>query len=157
MRDPERHDWLNAIVGTLDAAFHLTADEQFLVSGIVNQLLDGLNIPERGRPRSVPAAVALEVSAGVYSAQMASQQDHSLTRAVRAAQEHDIVVSLQTWREALMGMLLSAHPDIAGVERLVAIRILTELLAGIGVPGRAAAAYPDDVVRLYQQLDARYV
>jgi hypothetical protein len=157
MRDPQRHDWLNAIVGTLDVAFHLTQDEQFLVSSIVAQLLDGLNIPDRGRPHSLPAAVASEVSAGVYSQQLATPRDHAVTRAVRAAQRHDIVVSLETWREALLGMLLSAHPDITGMERILAMKILTDLLAGIGVPNRAAAAFPDELIRLYQQLDTRYV
>jgi hypothetical protein len=157
MRDPQRHDWLNAIVGTLDVAFHLTDDEQFLVSGIVAQLLDGLNIPDRGRPQSLPAALASEISAGVYSEQLTAPRDHAVTRAVRAAQSHDIVVSLGTWREALLGMLLSAYPDITGVERLLAMKILTDLLAGIGVPNRAAAAFPDDLIRLYQQLDVRYV
>jgi hypothetical protein len=58
--------------------------------------------------------------------------------------------------EALLGMLLSAYPDITGVERLLAMKILTDLLAGIGVPNRAAAAFPDDLIRLYQQLDVRY-
>jgi hypothetical protein len=155
MRDPQRHDWLNAIVGTLDVAFHLTGDEQYLVSSIVAQLLDGLNIPDRGRPGTLPAAVAAEVSAGVYSQQLATPRDHAMTRAVRAAQGHDIVVSLETWREALLGMLLTAYPEIAGMERLLAMKILTELLAGIGVPNRAAAAFPDDLIRLYQQLDVR--
>ena len=156
MRDPQRHDWLNAIVGTLDVAFHLTEDEQFLVSSIVSQLLDGLNIPDRGRPTALPAALASEVSAGVYSQQLAAPRDHAVTRAVRAAQGHDIVVSLETWREALLGMLLAAYPEITGVERLIAMKVLSDLLAGIGVPNRAAAAFPDDLIRLYQQLDARY-
>jgi hypothetical protein len=154
MISPQRHDWLNAIVGTLDIAFHLTGDEQYLVAGIVNQLLEGLDIPDRGVPEVLPTAVLLEASAHVYSEQLGAGRDHGLARTVRAAQQLDVVAALSTWREALLGMLLTAYPDITGMERSIALRILTELLAGIGVPARAAAVYPDDVIRLYQQLDA---
>jgi hypothetical protein len=154
MRAAQRHDWLNAIVGTLDIAFHLTEDEQYLVANIINQLLDGLNIPDRGAPKALPPSVALEISAGVYSDQLAVARDHGLTRTVRAAQGRDIVVSLETWREALMGMLLTAYPEIAGVQRTLAMKVVGDLLAGIGVPTRAAAAYPDDVIRMYQQLES---
>lgn len=154
MRSPSKDDWLNAIVGILDIAFHLTDDEQFLVSSIVGQLLEGLDIPDRSTPTAVPAAVALEMEAGVYSDQLATDRTHGLVRTVRAAQQLDIVASLATWREAIMGMILTAYPDIKGIERSIAVRIVTDLLSGIGVPTRAAAAYPDEVMRLYQQMDA---
>lgn len=154
MTRPERHDWLNALVGTLDIAFHLTDDEQYLVASIVRQLLDGLNIPDRGDPQVLPTAVALEAAAHIYSEQLGVGRDHGLARTVRAAQQLDVVASLATWREALLGMLLTGYPDITGVERAIALKIIAELLVGIGVPDRAAAVYPDDVIRLYQQLDA---
>lgn len=157
MKPPERHDWLNALVGTLDIAFHLTEDEQYLVSSIVGQLLDGLDIPGRGTPGTLPTAVALEAAAGVYSDQLEAGREHGLVRTVRAAQQLDVVASLATWRESLLGMLLTAYPDITGVERALALKVLTELLVGIGVPARAAAVYPDEVIRVYQQLDAKNV
>ena len=150
MRQALRHHWLNTIVSVLDSAFHLTDHEQLATIDIVNKLLTRLNIPERGVPTSLPAPVALEVESGLYTIQLTHTRDSGLVRPVRAVhQGQDMVVSAEAWRDALTGMITSAY-ELTPPEKLFLASVVTDLLAALGVPNRAAAFFPDAVVRAYR-------
>lgn len=145
----ERHHWLNTIVGLLDVAFHLSDEEQFYTSDIVARLLDSLHIPERESSGELPPALALEVASGFYTMQLNSHRDSGVVRPIRAVAAGDVPVSLETWREAVLTMITTAYV-LNPLERLVATKVLTDLLAAIGVPERHAAFFPDSVVRAYK-------
>lgn len=145
----ERHHWLNTIVGVLDGAFLLSEEEQFQVISIVRRLLEALRIPERGNPHSLPAAVALEAASGFYTVQLTHARSAGAVRAVRPVSSGDMVVSAESWRDALVGMITGAYPDLAPEERLVTSKVMADLLAALGVPDRAAAFFPDTVVRAF--------
>jgi len=149
----ERHHWLNTLVGILDQAFNLTDEEQVYVIDIVNRLLEGLAIPERGEPALLPPQLVLEMSSGVYSTKIAGPRSSGVVRPIRATSARDMVVSIQAWVESLLGLLLTAYPDLTPVERIVAAKVFSDLLDGIGVPDRAAAFFPDDVIRIANQVD----
>ena len=153
---PERHDWINTIVGLLDQAFNLTDDEQVFAIGYVDKILDLVNIPDRGDPAELPVPVVLEVSAGIYTAQLASARENNLLRPVRPVRKGDVYVSVETWVEALLSMLTTAYPDMIPTERLLAAKALRDLLDAIGVPDRAASFLPDDVVRISRDVDAQW-
>jgi hypothetical protein len=152
----ERHHWLNALVGTLDAAFRLTEDEQFFVLDIVSRLLDSLDIPFRGEPAQLPATVAQEAASGLYSEQLAAPRDSGLIRPVRPVNGSDMVVSVGAWRNALLGMLLTAYPGLEPVEKMVAAQVLDDLLAAVGVPDRRATFFPTEVVAAYRDYDLQF-
>lgn len=145
----ERHHWLNTIVGVLDSAFWLNDEEQYFTIDIVARLLDSLGVPDRSDPDRLPPAVALEVSSGYYTVQLNSPRDSGLARPPRAVTQTDMVVSVNAWNQALMSMLTTAYPDLEPVERVVSSKVFTDLLVAIGVPERAAAYFPDDVIRAY--------
>jgi len=149
----ERHHWLNTIVGILDQAFSLTDEEQFYVIDIVNRMLESLYIPERGIPALIPTQVLLEISSGLYSAQLAGPRASGVARPIRHASNRDMVVSVEAWVQALLSMLITASPDLSPVERMVSAKILSDLLDAIGVPDRAATFFPDDVVRIANEVD----
>ena len=151
---PERHDWLNTIVGILDQAFHLTPEEQIHVIAAVDAILERLNIPSRSDPTVLPPPLALEIANKYFSRQVSGPRSSGLNRPIRVVEHHDIVVSVETWREALVALLTVAHNDLSSVERLTAARAFVEILVAIGVPHRAAAFFPDDVVRLSLTMDA---
>ena len=151
-RTLERHHWLNTIVGVLDAAFHLTDEEQYAVSNIVHKLLSQLRIPERGAPRDVPVPVAQELHSGLYSLQLESRRS-THAGGVRPVNEYDCVASIEAWRSALVGMIGSSYPDLALEERLLLTKVMTDLLAAIGVPNRAAAHFPPAVIDAHRNLD----
>lgn len=150
----ERHHWLNTIVGLLDAAFRLTDEEQFFTFDIVARLLDSLDIPFRSEPDELPSAVLLEVSSSMFSVQLSSPRDSGLARPVRQVSHGDMVVSVEAWRNALLGLLTTAYPDLDPTERMVAAKVFDDLLVAIGVPHRAAVFFPDEVVRAYSTTDA---
>lgn len=150
-RKIERHHWLNTVVGLLDAAFFLSDEEQYLITDIVNRLLVSLRIPERSAATELPPAVALEFKSGFYSALIAGPRTSGRTRPVSFVSQDDIIVSVESWRQAFLDMLLISYPDLEPIERLVTAKALTEILVAIGVPNRAAAFYPDAVVRAYQE------
>ena len=150
-RKIERHHWLNTVVGLLDAAFFLSDEEQYLITDIVNRLLISLRIPERSVATELPPAVALEFKSGFYSALIAGPRTSGRTRPVSFVSQDDIIVSVESWRQAFLDMLLISYPDLEPIERLVTAKALTEILVAIGVPSRAAAFYPDAVVRAYQE------
>jgi hypothetical protein len=145
----QRHHWLNTIVGILDAAFHLSEEEQFQVITVVRQVLEALRIPERGAAHSLPAPVALEIASAYYTVQLSHARNSGAVRPVRQAQAGDMVVSAEAWRDAIVGMISSAYPDLAPEERLFTAKVVADLLAALGVPYRAAAFFPDAVVRAY--------
>jgi hypothetical protein len=149
----QRHHWLNTIVGLLDSAFFLTDEEQFAVSDIVRRLLIALNIPDRGQPYVLPIPVAHEVSGSLYALGLATPRESGLVRAVRPASAADNVVSLEAWRQALVSLLTSAYPDLSADETFMVTKVFTDLLAAIGVPLRAAAFFPNTVVRAYHEVD----
>lgn len=148
----ERGHWLAAFTGVLDAAFRLSEEEQFYTLDILNQLFDKLGVPERGKPRALPSPVALEVACAHYSTQMTGPRSSAIPRAVRAVSGGDIVASVETWREAFFQMILTAYPDLEPLERVVTLKVLSDLLVAIGVPDRAAYHFPDEVIRAYQVL-----
>lgn len=148
----ERHHWLNTFIGILDAAFHLTEIEQAHLIAIFRDLLVAVRVPERGAPEELPAALALEVTSNFFTISLAGPRDSGVSRPVRPVAQGDVVVSLEAWRTALVGMLTVAYPDMLPAERLLADRVFTDVLAGIGVPQRAAEFLPGDVVRTYRSL-----
>jgi len=149
----ERHHWLNTIVGILDQAFYLTDEEQFYVIDIVKRMLESLSIPERGEPVVIPNQLALEMSSSLYSTQLAGPRRSGVTRPIRATNHADMVVSLNAWVDSLLTMLTTAYPDLSPTERMVTAKVLSDLLDAIGVPDRAAAFFPDDVIRSALQVD----
>lgn len=148
----ERHHWLNTFIGILDAAFHLTEIEQAQLIAIFRDLLVAVRVPERGEPEELPAALALEVTSNFFTISLAGPRDSGVARPVRAVTQGDVVVSLEAWRTALVGMLTVAYPDMLPAERLLVDRVLTDVLSGIGVPQRAAEFLPGDVVRTYRSM-----
>lgn len=152
MPDVERHHWLNTFLGILDAAFNLTEAEQAQLIEILRNLLCAVQIPERGAPSEIPATLALEVTSSYHTIAMAGPRDSQLQRPVRAAGPGDVVVSIEAWRDALTGLLDVAYPSLLPAERLLANKVFADCLAGIGVPSRAAAFLPEDVVRAYRSL-----
>lgn len=143
---------MNTFLGILDSAFHLTDVEQAQMISILRDLLGALRIPDRGEPSEIPAALALELASGFFTVGLAGPRDLDRERPVRAVTESDMVVSVEAWRDMLTNMVLVAYPDLLPTERLLLSKILTDLLTGIGVPRRAAAFLPDDVVRAYRRL-----
>ncbi len=148
----ERHHWLNTVVGILDAAFYLSEEEQAQVIRIIRQLLVDLRIPERGAPREVPAPLSLEVHASFYTTTLAQPRQSGAPRPVRAATSNDLTVSIEAWRDALLGLITVAYPDLEPLERLEVARTLHDLLAALGVPARAAAFFPSEVIAAYHRL-----
>lgn len=149
----QRHHWLNTFVGILDGAFHLTDEEQFFCTDIINRLLAALRVPERGVPDELPSAVALEARSGLFTVQLTGPLTTRLRRPVRAASPDDQVVSPDAWAAAFTGMLTTAYPDLAPHERVVAQKVFLDVLDALGVPARAAAYFPDDVVRAHHDFD----
>lgn len=145
----ERHTWINTIVGVLDTAFSLSEEELYLTTVIVRRLLEGLRIPERGEPHTIPAAVAQEALAGVFSTLLNSPRGVGLVREPRPIEEGDTVVTLEAWRQAVLGLITSAYPDLQPLEIVWATTTIDELLLGLGIPARAAAFFPDEVVRAH--------
>lgn len=146
----ERRHWLNTIVGLLDAAFYLSPEEQFLVTDIVKRLLTSLRIPERSEALTLPSAVAMEVKSQLYTLTLAGPRDSGFERPVRAVNPGDIIVSVESWQQAFMDMILISYPDLDPIERIIASKAFNEMLVALGVPTRAAAFYPDAVVKAYQ-------
>lgn len=148
-----RHHWLNTIVGMLDSAFYLSDEEQFAVAGLVRQLLAKLAIPERGAPLNLPPSVAQEAAVGYYSLMLAGPRESGVVRTVRAATQRDVVVSVETWREAFVGMFTVAYPDLTADEHVFLTKVFHDLLTVIGAPHRAAAYLPDAVMAAYRDVE----
>jgi hypothetical protein len=146
----ERHTWLNTIVGILDGAFALSEEELFFTTLIVRRLLEGLRIPERGEALVLPVAVVREANSGLFSTLLNSPRDAGLFREARGVEEGDTVVTLEAWRQAVLSLLNIAYPELEPVEVVWATQTVDELLLGLGVPGRAAAFFPDEVVRAHK-------
>jgi hypothetical protein len=133
----------------LDTAFQLTDEELFFTSQIVKRLLEALMIPERGQPAQIPAVVAVEAEAGILNEQINGARSAGVPRLARSVSQTDAVVNLEAWRQALLSLLTSAYPDLEPLEVAVATQILDELLVALGLPGRAALYFPDEVVRAH--------
>ncbi len=143
---------MNTFLGILDSAFHLTEVEQVQLITIFRDLFAALDIPGRGEPAEIPAALALELSSSFFTVTLAGPRDNGFERPVRPAAPGDMVVSVEAWRDALAGMVLVAYPDLPPTEKLFLNKVLSDVLVGIGVPNRAAEFLPDDVVRAYRKL-----
>lgn len=152
MRRVERHHWLNTIVGILDSAFYLSDVEQVQVIAVVRDLLGALRIPERGSPEELPAPLALELYSSYYTVTLSGPRDSGATRTVRRINDTDLVVSLEAWRDAISGLFIAAHPELAPFERLTLAKVLSDLLSALGIPERAAAFFPHEVVSAYHRL-----
>lgn len=146
-----RHTWVNTIVGILDGAFALTDEERFFTQDIVRKLLAALRIPERGRPEQLPAAVASEAEAGLYTLSLYEPRDAGVVRHPRTVRPGDTVVTLEAWRQALVTLLADGYPDLDAFEVVMATKTFDDLLVALGVPSRAAAFLPEDVVRAHLQ------
>ena len=151
-RRVERHHWLTTYVGILDGAFFLSEEEMYAVSDIVRKLLLLLDVPDRSEPTHLPLPVVQEVSAQYYTVALESR-DYGVTRTVRPVTDEDCAVSLEAWREALVGLLTTAYPDLTVEETLLVTKVFTDLLANIGVPHRAAAFHPHLVINAHQDID----
>ena len=149
----ERHHWVNTLVGILDTAFVLTEEEQFFCAAGFIRLLDRLDIPGRSAPDCVPASLALERDGQIYSAQMSSGRNGA-TRTPRYANETDLVVPLEDWRDALSGMIFRAYPDLGPLERVETVGAIDGILVSLGIPGRAARHLPQDVIAAHRQARA---
>lgn len=147
----ERHHWLSTYCGILDGAFYLSEEELYAVDDIIRKLLILLNVPGRSQPEQLPPALMHEVRASYYTIALGSR-DSAVTRQVRPITDQDCVVSLEAWREALVGLLTTAYPDLDLSERLIVTKVFTDLLVNIGVPQRAAAFHPEMVVRAHLQM-----
>ena len=143
-------------MGILDASFHLSADEQFYIGRMLTGMLDTANIPGRGNPASLPAALALEMESGFFTVGLFSPLDAGTVREVRAVRPEDNQVSVEAWSQSLVKLLLQAYPDLEPPLRLFAAKVFTDVLVGIGVPDRAAYAYPACVVREFWETDRAF-
>lgn len=146
MESPTRNSWLATLTGILDDALRLTGEERAFVGQIMLALLSALDIPDRSRPVSIPAAVAAEVGTGYHSERLQALSPRQPPRAVQA---NDSAVTVATWSRAILGLLTSAYPDLGAEERQVADTALQGLLLGLGLPERAAGYFPDTVLRAY--------
>lgn len=145
----QRHDWVNAFLGMLDASVHLTEEEQGPTFSVLRGLCDTLDIPGRGVPQHVPVAVALEAEAHLFTDAMAGPRQSGVVRPVGYARDHHIVLPLETWVQAFMNMLESAYPDLGPMERMSARKVFAELLIALGLPERAVHYYPYEVIQVY--------
>lgn len=137
-------------MGILDSAFALSEEELYFTTVIVKKLLEGLRIPERsGEGAVVPTAVAQEAHAGVFSTLVNSPRDAGFFKEARGVASGDTVVTLEAWRQALLGLITTGFPDLEPVEVVWATSTIDDLLLGLGVPNRAAAFFPDEVVRAH--------
>lgn len=146
----ERHHWINTVVGVIDAAWHLTDEEQFDVIRIVSTVVRQLNIPERGEPAELPVPLVLEVGAGFYANQITSTLDSGIARPIRALHTGDQTVPVEIWAQSIVSLFTTAYPDLDGVERMYLTKSFVDLLAAIGVAERAPVFLPADVVRIYE-------
>lgn len=149
-----RHAFINTCLGIIDACFYLSDEEQFVTISIIRKLCEDLNIPDRGAPVNLAAPLALEVSSSFYTERLAGPRDCETPRIPRVADERDLVVSVETWRQALVTIFHAAYPDLEPVELVHLTRTLDDLLTGLGVPHRAATHLPDDVIRAFGDLGA---
>ena len=145
----KRHHWLNTYLGIIDSAFLLTDEEQFHIIQIINKLLKGLDIPNRGGCLCLPSAVALEVESAFYTILLQGNKNRSEQQGARSVASSDLVVSLDTWRDALTSLIFNSYDNLTPEEKLFAAKTFGDLLAALGVPERAAAYFPDTVLRAW--------
>lgn len=148
----QRYHWLNTLVGILDTCFHLTEEELLGVTEVVGKLLDVVRVPSRGTPVALPMQLVQEMQTGVYSQQIAVR-DSSGRGPGRAATRADCVASVEAWAHSLESLLLVAHPDLSYEEKLLSIKVLTDLIAALGVPDRAAYSLPESVIHAAHEMD----
>lgn len=150
---PERAHWINVFVGILDTSFFLSEEEQFAVSDIVRRLFQRLGIPERGEPKELAIPLVQELYSNLYSVHLEGPRQSGVQRQVRGTLPGDSVTSLEAWRIMFEEIILVGYPDLTLEERLLMTTVLTDLLAAIGVPNRAASVIPDAVVRVHRLLE----
>lgn len=144
---PARHHWVNTLVGQIDSAFLLTYEELFAVEHAVGELLNALRIPARGPAVSIPAPLAAEMTSQFWAVHLDSaNRAEMLVNRPRAVREGDAVVSLDAWRNALSGLVTSAYPHLAPIERVLLTKSLDDMLSDLGIPSRAARYIPESVI-----------
>ena len=145
----QRHHWLNTYLGILDSVFFLSEEEQYHTIKIISSLLEAIKIPERGTPVLIPASVAVEAKNSYYSISLDARQKSNFERHPMIIDNSDLMVSIDAWRDSLLNMLTTAYPELEPEEKILSAKIFTELLVALGLPNRAAAYFPDDVVRAW--------
>lgn len=142
-RPVQRHHWLNAIVGYLDDAFALTEAEKLTAVAMLSDLLDFLQIPERGEPSARPPMLDAELAGQLYSRRLLTERPSRPSRPVQAG---DHVVPAQAWRNTIAAALQTGYPDLGPLDRIAIARTLDPLLEALGVPNRACRFLPHDTV-----------
>lgn len=92
----KRHHWLNTFVGILDSAFHLSSEEEYWVAEVMRKILTTLRIPERGRPVTVPAGLAMEIKGAYYTTLLGVHRHPDVVRPVRVVTDDEVAVSVES-------------------------------------------------------------
>lgn len=146
---PDRHHWINTVLGLLDAAYALSQTEQAVVADALGQLFSALRIPERGCPAAVPLPVLMEYTSKVYSQAMMDRFAAGIEPPPAVvAKEGDLHAPEEAWRSAITSMIFVAYPDLAPEERVAADKVISDVLGALGVPQRRANFIPVDVQNL---------
>jgi len=119
------------------------------VVDIITRVLDQVRIPGRGVPTVIPAALSMELHGGYYTIQLVSRADGQ-RRGPRPHLEGELRAAVEDWRDALVGMLCVAYPDLDPTERLLLTKRFDDLLVALGLPDRGSSHLPDDVVVTYR-------
>lgn len=143
-----RHTWTNTIVGMLDEAFRLTPEELLAVTGIVMHALDLLDIPGRGEPVHVPAAVALEAEGGHFSTPLHAGRTAGVALPALPGHGDRVAVGLGAWRQTIVDMIGGAY-QLQPMELVELTTIIDRMLLSLGLPERAASWHPEAVLRTY--------
>lgn len=149
----EPRHWVNTVVGMLDSVFYLSDHEQLQVGNVVRQVMKVLHIAARPSPVVLPPPLAQEVSVAYWSHALEGPRRSGLHRNVRSAGPGDVVLTVETWREALVGMFTTAYPDMNPEDRVFLTKVFDDLLAAIGAPARAAAYVPEIVISAIQDVE----
>jgi hypothetical protein len=134
----------------LDSAFSLSGEEQFFVAALIGKVLDQIGVPNDEPLDTIPAALSLEISCGFYTTQLTTRPD-GRGRGPRPSGIGEVTASLDDWRDALVGMVCSAYPELDGVDRLILTRGVDDLLIALGLPDRGASHLPGDVVNAHRE------
>lgn len=133
-------------LGLLHEALGLTAEERLVVAGVLGRLLDSLQVPGRGVPRTLPIPLVMELQNGYYSRKLGDLlEGRSIESLPMAAVEGDHVVPPDVWRASLMQLLETAYPDLAPEEVVAADKVFGDLMGALGVPARRARFLPRDI------------
>ncbi len=144
--EPQRHHWLNMFLGIIHEAFGLTLQERYVVASAFSQLLESLQIPERGVPKVLPIPLVVEFQNGYYSKKLADALEGRSPEVVpMTAIQDDHIIPAEIWRISLMQLLETSYPDLLPMERIAADKVFADLFGALGVPQRRARFLPRDI------------